>query len=151
MVFSGGIKWTSWQNVLKTFGIKHLWLQTSSTSLSNGLTSERSESLASSFDSACVPPTTLVISSASSLYPSGITCHWNILWSAPPVLIKFIPSIEKRTFVTWAEWPLYLRNFAPATNMEKHLIVLVPPNLMCFLFCFLLLLCFYFHRLQQTN
>lgn len=56
--------------------------------------------------------------------PPGRNLHWNTPWSAPPTEITWCSSWVNLTLVTWAEWPTYLRNFAPV-NMKRNMNICV--------------------------
>lgn len=53
--------------------------------------------------------------------PSGRNRHWKTAWSAPPVLMTHCRSLDQRTFVTWAEWPMYFLNLAPVEEEETKI------------------------------
>lgn len=53
--------------------------------------------------------------------PSGRNLHWKTAWSAPPVLTTHWRSLDQRTLVTWAEWPMYFLNLAPGSGEQNLL------------------------------
>ena len=69
----------------------------------------------------------------ASAWFSLMNRHWNMAWSAPPIEITRDWSLLNRTFVTWLEWPTYLRNFAPSNickiTKSNILIFLIQINL----------------------
>lgn len=64
--------------------------------------------------------------------PSGRNLHWKTAWSAPPVLTTHWRSLDQRTLVTCAEWPMYFLNLAPGCKRTE------PVQPVCrFFFAFL--------------
>ena len=59
-------------------------------------------------------------SSSCPAIPFAKNLHWNTAWSAPPVVMTCCLSQAKRQFVTWAEWPTYLRNLAPTKTKKPN-------------------------------